>query len=310
MSNTNAMKVSVIGAGAMGSLFGGLLAENKIPVQLIDIWAAHIDSINANGLIIERNGQKRHVHIRAVTDPGDSGKSDVALIFVKSMHTRAAARTAAKVLTDSGVAITLQNGLGNAAVLADILGEKRVVAGTTAHGATLVGPGSIRHAGAGPTVIGMWKGVSDDVLHDIARLFNNAGISTRTVENVQEVIWKKLLINVGINAITALTGIRNGELLDLDETRELCRNAVEEAAAVAKALNIPVDADIVERVFEVAGTTALNRSSMGQDVDNRRQTEIDTINGAIVHEARRLGVPVPVNQTLTALVKARQSHYR
>lgn len=304
------MKVAIIGAGAMGSLFGGLLAEDDVKVWLCDIWTEHVDYINTKGLAIEHEANQRTVDIRATTDPDEIGKIDTALIFVKSMQTSVAAQTAAKLLTDTGVAVTLQNGLGNAALISDIVGDGRVVAGTTAQGATLVGPGSIRHAGKGPTVIGRWNGVPNDAVADIARLFNHAGIPTRVVEDVQGVIWNKLLINIGINAITALTGINNGELLDLDATRSLCRSAVEEAVAVARAMNVQVEADIVEHVFEVAKATALNRSSMGQDIDNRRQTEIDAINGAIVQEARRLGLPVPVNQTLTALIKTRQSHYR
>jgi 2-dehydropantoate 2-reductase len=304
------MKVVIIGAGAMGSLFGGLLAEMNLTVWLFDVWAEHVNHINTDGLTIERNDTRRAISIRATTDPDDIGKADVVLIFVKSMQTGAAARSAAKMLTDTGVCITLQNGLGNAARIADIVGGGRVVAGTTAHGATLVGPGIIRHAGTGPTIVGMWEGRQNDRLAEIAHLFSRAGIATQVVENVQEVVWHKLLINVGINAITALTGINNGELLDLDVTRSLCRTAVEEAVAVAKAMDVKVDANVVERVFQVANATAMNRSSMGQDIDNRRQTEIDAINGAVVREAHKLGLPVPVNQTLTALIQTRQSHYR
>jgi 2-dehydropantoate 2-reductase len=122
-------------------------------------------------------------------------------------------------------------------------------------------------------------------------------------------VWHKLLINVGINAITALTGIKNGEILDLDVTRELSRRAVEEAMAVARAKGVPVAEDVVDHVFQVAEATATNRSSMGQDIDNRRLTEISAINGAVVREAKACGVATPVNDTLSALVETLQAHY-
>ena len=127
---------------------------------------------------------------------------------------------------------------------------------------------------------------------------------------MRSVLWNKLLINVGINAITALTAIKNGQILDLDITRELSRNAVQEAMKVARELKIAVREDAVDHVYAVAQATAANRSSMGQDVDNQRQTEIGTINGFIVREARRLGIPAPVNETLTALIQTLEYHYK
>ena len=143
-----------------------------------------------------------------------------------------------------------------------------------------------------------------------SEFFTQAGIQTAAVEDVHKVVWNKLLINVGINAITALTGITNGQVLDLEVTCEVSRNAVEEAMSVARALGIEVDPDVVDQVFKVAKNTAVNRSSMGQDVDNRRQTEISAINGYVVREADKLGLNVPVNRTLTALVETLQYHYK
>ncbi len=136
-----------------------------------------------------------------------------------------------------------------------------------------------------------------------------AGIETTAINDVRPVIWDKLLVNVGINAITALTGIKNGQILDLELTRELSRTAVEEAARVALAQDIEIRKDAADHVFKVAAATAANRSSMGQDVDHRRPTEIRAINGFVVREAERLGIAVPINRTLTALVQTLESHY-
>jgi 2-dehydropantoate 2-reductase len=155
----------------------------------------------------------------------------------------------------------------------------------------------------------MWSGGEKQPAEGIANLFNLAGIETRVVDDVRQVIWEKLLVNVGINAITALTHIRNGQLLDLAVTRELARSAIEEAAAVAKAQGIAVRSDIIEHVFRVARATSANRSSMGQDVDHQRPTEIGAINGVVVQEGVRRGCATPVNQALTALVETLQAHY-
>lgn len=303
------MNIAVIGAGAMGSLFGGLLSEAGMAVWLIDVWKAHVDVINQKGLTIEREGKSRVVRPRAVTDPQAAGQADLVIVFVKSTQTAAAARTAAQLAGSSGVVLTLQNGMGNADLLGQVVAPEQVLAGTTAHGATMLEPGRIRHAGVGPTKIGPWTGDNTAPARQVARILSAAGLDTQVTDEVQALIWHKLLINVGINAITALTGIRNGEILDLETTRNLSRQAVAEAMAVARTKGIKVPANMVDQVFQVAEATAANRSSMGQDVDHRRPTEIETINGAVVREALGLGVATPVNQTLTALIQTLESHY-
>lgn len=305
------MNIVVVGAGAMGSLFGGLLAEAGNAVRLYDIWKEHVDCINTKGLAIERQGQTRLIKIRATTDPRSLDRAALVIVFVKSTHTTAAAATAAQIIGQAGFVLTLQNGMGNAETIAESIDAGHILAGTTSHGATVLGPGRIRHAGVGPTVIGLWAGSQNgrSRAEEFGAIFTAAGIDTETVADVRHIIWNKLLINIGINAITALTGIKNGQLLDLEATRELSRKAVEEAAAVARAQGIAPQPDALTRVFQIAEATALNRSSMGQDIDNRRQTEIAAINGFIVREGRRLGIDTPVNQTLTALIETLQSHY-
>jgi 2-dehydropantoate 2-reductase len=303
------MNIAVIGAGAMGSLFGALLAESGHAVHLISRDADHIRTIREKGLAIERSGEMRTVAVPGSIQADAAPRADFCLIFVKSPDTAAAADDAARLSGKTGAVLTLQNGLGNAEILAGAVGGGRVVAGTTAHGATLTAPGTIRHAGTGPTVVGMWSGSDIGPARQAAGILNDAGIETTLADDIQTVIWNKLLINVGINAITALTGIKNGALLDLEETRWLSRTAVKEAMAVARAQGIAVNPGAVDRVFQVAEATRDNRSSMGQDVDYRRQTEIDAINGAVVDLAERLEMPAPVNQTLTALVRTLQAHF-
>jgi 2-dehydropantoate 2-reductase len=306
------MKIAVVGAGAMGSLFGALLAEAGNDVWLYDVNAEHISAIKRSGLTVEREGKVRKVKIGATTRTDEIGPAELVIIFVKSTQTQPAAETARSLLHEDAMVMSLQNGMGNAEIIAEVIDPARILVGTTSHGATMLGPGTIRHAGSGPTTIGGWIQTAESWkrARQFADFLTLAGIETRSVAEVQSVLWDKLLVNVGINAVTALTGIKNGQILNLEATRQLSRAAVEEAVAVARALGVDVREDAVKHVFTVAAATAANRSSMGQDVDNRRQTEIGAINGFIVRQALELGLKAPVNQTLTALIETLQIHYR
>jgi 2-dehydropantoate 2-reductase len=302
------MKITIVGAGAMGSLFGALLAESGHEVRLLDVWQEHVDAVNKKGLSVEREGRTRSIVLKATTDLRQVDKADLVIVFVKSSQTGKAAETARAALRKDGWVLTLQNGMGNAEAIARVVPASRVLAGTTSHGATMLGPGMIRHAGVGPTVIGAWTGEEPAGAKKMAECFNRAGIETAVADDVRSLIWSKLLVNVGINAVTALTGIRNGQLLDLESTRWISQTAVEEAMAVARNLGVRVRDDAVSHVFQIAEATAANRSSMGQDLDHRRRTEIDAINGYVVREAEKLGLPVPVNRTLSGLIETVQEH--
>ncbi|KGM44546.1 hypothetical protein JY97_00085 [Alkalispirochaeta odontotermitis] len=305
------MKIAVIGAGAMGSLFGAMLAEADNEVWLYDVWQEHVDTINRDGLSIERDGNTRRVRLSATSYPDRIERAELTIIFVKSTQTRVAAQTALQVAGPEGSVMTLQNGMGNADCIAELIDPERILAGTTSHGATMLGAGRIRHAGIGPTTIGTWSTTEQGrrLAGRFADFFTEAGIVTEAVDDVRSVVWNKLLINIGINAITALSGIRNGQILDLEITRKLSRIAVEEAMTVARARGVAIREDAVDIVFHVAEATAVNRSSMGQDVDNHRQTEIAAINGFIVREAQELGIETPINFALTTLIQTLESHY-
>jgi len=304
------MNITIIGAGAMGSLFGSLLARSEENVFLIDIWQEHVNAINSIGLGVEFDGKTSRVDLQASSKIQDAPKSDLVIIFVKSTQTQQAAAQALKCINDNGVVLTLQNGMGNADIISKLVDPGKVIAGTTSHGATILGPGLVRHAGIGPTMIGMWSKEKYSGLENIKNIFSSAGIDTKIEDDIHLVVWKKLIINVGINAITALTGIKNGSILDSPPTGDLVRSAVKEACDVALAHGVKLADDMADRVFKVAAATGPNRSSMGQDVDHKRQTEIDAINGAVVSLAQEKGMPVPVNQTLTALIRTLQKNYK
>lgn len=305
------MKAAVLGSGAMGCLYGGMLAEAGNDVILIDVWKEHIDAINANGLKIEGlNGERVVKNIRGVTDPAAAGIASLVLVFVKATLTERAMREAHSLIGPDTTVLTLQNGLGNVEALCSAIDPSRVIAGTTGHGSTLTGAGRIRHAGEGETVIGEPDGSRSERIETLAEFFKKAGIAAKITENVMGLIWTKLLVNVGINALTAVTGLKNGRLLDFPETEELLRLAVEEARAVAEAKGIRLEVENpVEHTRLIARETADNRSSMLQDVSAKRQTEISVINGAVADEGKKLGVPVPINTFLTNLVSVRQKTY-
>jgi 2-dehydropantoate 2-reductase len=300
------MKISIIGSGAMGSLFGGMLSRAGHEVVLYDVFREHVEAIRRDGLAIEQAGSSEVLTCRpsATTDPADTRGSDVLIVFVKSTATEAVAAQFAPLAEPGTIALTLQNGLGNEEILRKHFGAERTAAGVTSQGATFLGPGRIRHAGKGPTHLGMASG-SHRRLVALATALAQAGFETHVEADVAGLVWSKLVINVGINALTALTGRQNGRLLDLEETRSLMADLVAEAVAVAKARGVTLTyADPLATVYEVAKKTGANRSSMLQDFDRGRETEIDFMNGAIVREGALLGIPVPVNAAVARLVKA------
>jgi 2-dehydropantoate 2-reductase len=300
------MKIVFIGAGAMGGLFASCLAvSGEHNITVVDIWQEHIDAITTHGLTLEEDDRAVVSHLAAATGVEGLPAADLVVIFVKSPMTEAAAYSALRVMGPSARVLTLQNGLGNAETIARVVGADRVLAGTTAQGATLLGPGLIRHGGRGDTHIGRLSGAADEFCREVAKVFSRAGIPTVADDDVQSLIWGKLVINAGINALTALLMFRNGQLADFPETRELVALAVEEAVQVASATGVKLPyEDAVSKVLATATATAFNQSSMLQDILRCRMTEIDAINGALVREGEKVGVPTPVNRTLTLLIRA------
>jgi len=287
----------------MGSLFGGLLTLSREEVWLVDIWEDHIQALVSTGLTVEEGGRKQTIPVHATKEVASIGKADLILFFVKAYHTEKAVSDALVLQKEDTVFLTLQNGLGNEEAICKQVDPKKVILGVTNQGATLLGPGRIRHAGWGKTYIGELDGKVTPQVTQIARLFTKAGIESEVSLNIQGLVWNKLFINVGINAVAALTGLKNGRLLDYPETLRLMEALVSEAVAVARKKGIPIERNPIETVKAVAEATRENRCSMGQDFDNRRKTEIDAINGAVVREAERLGIAVPHNQMITDLVK-------
>lgn len=304
------MRVTVLGAGAMGCLFGGLLARAGRDVVLVDPWREHVEALRSRGLILREGGETLTIPVTAALSGEAVRPAELVLFFVKAHQTRAALPEAEPLLAAGGAVLTLQNGLGSADLLAEALGSERVLAGVTAQGATRLGPGEVRHGGAGETLLGGFAG-DHPLLAAAAECLTAAGLPARVVPDVWPAVWRKLAVNCGINALTALAGIRNGRIPEIPEAAALLADAVAEAAAVARAAGVDLGEAqaLAGHVLAVARATAVNRSSMGQDVDRRQPTEIDFLNGAVVREGARLGVPTPVNATLARLVKTLESTF-
>jgi len=303
------MNFLVVGPGAMGCLFAARLKKAGYDVTLLDYNKERAARINNQGIMVDGITGEYTEKVPTVTDRL-SVPPDVVLICVKSYHTEQAGQAIKLWLEPETVVVTLQNGVGNTDILEQIFGKERVLGGVTAEGATLLGPGKIRHAGQGETIIGPERD-PNGLVQKIISAFTRAGFQARSADNVNDLIWGKLIINVGINALTALIRLKNGRLPEIDGTRGVMEEAVKEAVAVAKAKEIRLPyPDPLARVIEVCRATAGNVASMLQDVLKERITEVDFINGAIVREGKVLGIPTPVNFTLTSLVQAIQGTYR
>jgi 2-dehydropantoate 2-reductase len=305
------MHILILGAGALGSLVGSRLSRTRARVSLLSTNRLHMEAIRRSGLVVEElDDSLTRYEIPAFSEPGEIlENADLVLVTVKTYATEAAVRSILSVCSGSTLFLTLQNGVGNHERISRVVGEASAIVGVTAQGATLVEPGRVRHGGNGLTVIGEFSGEPSSRVQALVNCFLEAGIKTDAGGNMQQLIWQKLMVNVGINAITALTGIRNGQVNTIPDARSLSRAAVEEALVVAERKGFRFEGDMVQRVYAVAEATSRNRSSMGQDIDRGRPTEIDAINGAIVSYGRELGVPVTVNETLAQLVRTLQSRH-
>ncbi len=303
------MKILIIGPGAMGCLFAAFLSKTQ-EVTLLDKNHQRAQEINDRGIIIEGISGNWEVKVKAVADAGSVTDIDLAIICVKSYNTKEAISEVKSCISEKTLVLTLQNGLGNIEVIGEVAGQDKVLGGVTNQGATLLAPGHIRHAGKGETVIGRIDGKIPVQLREIRETFNKVGLETRISRDIKGLIWSKLIINVGINALTAITRLNNGKLLQFEGTARILRDAVTEAVKIAKKKRIKlIYDDPLAKVEAVCEATALNVSSMLQDVLKNKKTEIDYINGVIIRQGQSLGIPTPVNSVLADLVKTIEASY-
>ena len=306
------MKIAILGGGgAMGGIFGGYLARAGNDVTLIDVSKAAVTAINDIGLTIEeKDGSQPVIKVPASDNPASVGPVDLIINFVKCYHTEAAVRAAAPMIARDTAVLSLQNGWGNAPRIASIVGEDRVLVGLTYHGGTLLAPGRVKHPGSGMTYIGELTGKPTERLGRVIETFRAAQIETTQSDRILDEVWKKLALNACTLPVAGLLHLMSHELVAFDGAKLLMAAILKEVVAVANAQGIALDYD--ERWAAITGLLEKaigGKASMLQDVEAKRQTEIEVINGAIVDAGKRTGVATPVNETMVWMIQAKQAHY-
>ncbi|MEI5998029.1 2-dehydropantoate 2-reductase [Paraburkholderia bengalensis] len=299
------MEIAVLGAGAMGSLFGGRLAEAGHSVTLVDINQPHLEAIRANGLCVETDGNTRAIKNIAAVRPGATDKTpELLLVFTKSMHTRVALSGIEHLLGETTAVLTLQNGLGNVEAIRDFVPLSNVLVGVTTWPADLVGPGSVSSHGEGKIQMMSADGERTSKVGAVAEALHSAGLNCQVDDNVWAAIWEKVAFNAALNSICAVTGTTVDQIGLLEDSKSLALTVAAEVISVANASGIAADlsvcsASIVHAIEQHRG----HKPSMLQDVLAGRKTEIEGINGAVVDVARSLSVSVPHTETLAKLVR-------
>lgn len=300
-------RIAVMGAGALGCYFGGVLARAGAAVTLIG-RPALADAVRRNGLLFESAGKTDTIRLDATTQPDGVRDATLVLICVKSADTEAAAAAIAPHLGPDAVLLSLQNGVGNVERI-HAATRRPVVAGLVYIGTTLAAPGQVRHTGGDRIVIGALqeRGVEAGHLQDIATLFRGAGITVDISAGIEAVMWGKLMLNCAYNAVCALTGKPYGDMGAVPEIRAVMQAAAEETIALARRKGVAVGDDVFDGLFAMTQSMPRQMSSTAQDIARGRATEIDYLNGFVARESEALGLAAPVNRTLNALVKLRET---
>ena len=298
------MKIAVLGAGAMGSLFGGYLSRRN-DVWMVDIDAQRVGAINAKGVMItEKDGDFIYT-LNAVTNTSDLDEMDLLIVFVKTMFTHTALSQNRHLIGKDTYIMTLQNGAGHETILVQFADTDHVLIGTTQHNSSIISDGHIHHGGGGKTTIGILGGKSARVQH-IADNFTNCGFETTISDNIKQQIWTKLFINTAASSLTAILQVPLGFILDDVYACSMMERLAREAVAVANAEG-SAQFDAEEVILDIKGVLANAKdgyTSIYADLKNGFRTEVDTISGYVVEAAKRLGVTVPYHEFVVYLIHA------
>lgn len=303
MTGTINQPIVILGSGAMACLFAARLSAAGIRVRMLATWSAGLAALQNNGVCVEDAHGLHCYPVEAGSDPSAWGHTHLALVLVKSHQTARAADQLSAMLAADGLALTLQNGLGNAELLQSRLGAARVAVGVTTLGAAITAPGKVRATGSGEIILGQQPRLSP-----LRAAFEAAGLPVRLEADMQTLLWGKLVINAAVNPISAVLKMSNSELLTNPAAWQLVSAAAREAAAVAAAHGIPLPyPDPIAQVQAILKSTANNRSSMLQDIERGAPTEIEAITGALIQAGAAAAVDTPINWTLLQLVRALQN---
>ena len=303
------LRIAVVGAGAMGSVYAGLLGAAGNEVWAVDTWEAHVEAIRAHGLRVEGASGDRTVRIGATTLAADVGEVDLVVVATKAMDVRVASTAASVLLGPETVVLPIQNGLGSADTAAQILGPERTVIGVAGgFGASVIAPGHVRHEGMELLRLGEREGPVSERLERIAAVWREAGFTVKTYDDAGPLVWEKLICNVCFSGTCAILDGTIGEVLEDASAWSVASRCASEAYEVARALRIDLSFDdpvAYARAFGLRIQQA--RPSVLLDLKAGRRCEIDVINGAVPRAGRSVGVAAPANETVTALVKALES---
>jgi 2-dehydropantoate 2-reductase len=301
------VKIAVVGAGAMGSVYAGILGDAGNEVWAVDVWAEHVEAIRRDGLRVEGASGGRTVRIGATTDPAEVGVCDLVVIATKAMNVEAAAASAEPLVGPDTTVLPIQNGLGSADRVAAVLGDERVAIGVAGgFGASIVAPGHAHHEGWELVRLGERRGPATPRIQRIAEAWEDAGFRVQVYDDVEQLVWEKLIFNVCFSGTCSVLERTIGEVLADPAAWQVASSCAREAYDVARARGIAISFDDpVAYVRAFGEKIAGSRPSMLQDVLAGRPCEIDVINGAIPPAAREVGLAAPVNETVAGLVRAK-----
>lgn len=305
------MKIGIVGTGAMGCVYAALLSDSGNDVWAVDSWAEHVAAMAEYGLTLDGASGTRTVRLNATTDPVAAGPCDLVIIATKAMDVAAAAEAARPMVSPETTVLTIQNGLGSAAKVADILGAERVVLGVVGgFGASISAPGKAHHNGMELVRLGEMNRPVSERIENLAELWRSAGFTVKCFDDMDQLVWEKLICNCAFSASSALTGWTVGEIIADRDAWSIAANCALEAYFVARAINIRLDIDDPVAYVRDFGAKIPNaRPSMLLDHMAGRRSEIDAINGAIPPAAARVGEKAPVNETVSALVRAKENKF-
>jgi 2-dehydropantoate 2-reductase len=304
-------KVAIVGCGAMGSVYAALMADAGHEIHAVTLWPDHAEAMARRGLHVEGASGDRTVRLHAGMTSDGIGPCDLVIIATKAFDVEAAARSCLPLLARHTVVQTIQNGLGSAERVAPIVGGDRLAVGVVGgFGASLRAPGHVHHNGMEMVRFGSHAGLPRSALEASAAIWESAGFKVALFDDVPRMVWEKLIMNVTFSASCCLTGMTIGEVMHDANAWRVARGCADEAIAVARAGQIHLEVgDPIEHIRHLGGRIADARPSMLLDHLARRRSEIDVINGSIPREGARLGVATPVNDTVVALVKAREAGF-
>jgi 2-dehydropantoate 2-reductase len=306
------MKIGIIGAGAMGSLYASYLSKNN-EVILLDTYQKQVDKVNNSGiLVVENDNSENKYYPKAYLSGTDIGVVDLVIVFVKSTHTYQAVKMNRSIIGKDTVVMTLQNGAGNNTDIANFVDEDRIIVGTTSHNCVSQGLGECYHSGKGPTNIGPnIPGEKINIqLNLVKTVFDQANLETNILDNIQRVLWSKIFVNCGVNGLTMVMDCKIGEIHNNPELWDLVKNIVYECVLIAEADGTYFErSEALESVRSITMANSTGVASMCQDRRNKRLTEIDKINGVIVKLGQKYNIDAPYNRMLVKMVHAVENTY-